>query len=521
MDLHNNPNMGTDLLEVKVKQLQDKIKELTQELGNVQNSVDAMASDIQTNTLTASVSVTTENLSASGDVTLGNVTAEKFATKNLEISNIDVDSVTSSESELGNASAEYMNVERDTSTDRMQVKSLLRGTAQVTSQYVAYDNDGNLVPADPTIGIAKWENSSSRANEIHPVDEANVRIEHSLTLDEALENVEEMDTENLLGLDASGKVVTKDTSTFLQKKLTAGYNIDIDEETNTISCDITTMQMKGSVETVEDLPTTGNVRGDVYNVTTTNQNYCWDGTTWFIIGSSIDMSEYYNKTETESAILSSITDTIEAGNTKAVTSDAVNEALSNQTKYNIKSYSDGGINYNDLIPNIRQSEVCYVYGSSANPNINAPNNESNVNYIVVTYNGNGRITQMAYNHENTNKVFIRTRNYNVTDWNPWEKLVTSKNINVYSNYTQGMKGYYETNDGVNFIHLNFVTNEELVAWKTFAELPKPSNAQNITIKFRDTAGNDYSFVILGATGFIQNSVAIPRGKQLFADFSYR
>lgn len=340
MDLHNNPNMGTDLLEVKVKELQDKIKELTQELGNVQNSVEAMASDIQTNTLTASVSVTTENLSASGDVTLGNVTAEKLVTEDLEISNIDVDSVTSSESELGDASAEYMNVERDTSTDRMQVKSLLRGIPIASTQYVGYDEEGTLIRVDPTIGIAKWETAPSRANEIRPVDNASVRVERSLTLDEALENVEEMDSENLLGLDASGKVVSKDTTTFLQKKLTAGYNIDIDEETNTISCDITTMQMKGSVETVEDLPTTGNVRGDVYNVTTTNQNYCWDGTTWFIIGSSVDMSDYYTKTETEAAISSSITDTVEAENTKAVTSDAVNEALNKKNLLHLSQLRD-------------------------------------------------------------------------------------------------------------------------------------------------------------------------------------
>lgn len=448
MDLHNNPNMGTDLLEVKVKQIQDKIKELTQELGNVQNSVEAMASDIQTNTLTASVSVTTENLSASGDVSLGNVTAENLATEGLEISNIDVDSVTSSESELGNASAEYMNVERDTSTDRMQVKSLLRGTPIASTQYVGYDEEGTLIRVDPTIGIAKWETAPSRANEIRPVDNASVRVERSLTLDEALENVEEMDTENLLGLDASGKVVSKDTTTFLQKKLTPGYNIDIDEETNTISCDITTMQMKGSVETVEDLPTTGNVRGDVYNVTTTNQNYCWDGTTWFIIGSSVDMSDYYTKAETNSAIADNV------GKIIVVTNENADNLISEQedkvvwyrgTMSNTPFNSSSQIMLNSKTYTAGSSKNVYQeverYGTSANK------------YAPAKY--------IRYGYRSVGS----TDNYT---WSDWERIVTESELVTFSikNFTRPneMWGYYTICGNRCFCHIKFILATRINDW---------------------------------------------------------
>ena len=37
---------------------------------------------------------------------------------------------------------------------------------------------------------------------------------------------------------------------------------------------------KGSVATVDLLPTTGNVKGDVYNVSSTGANYAWDGSQW-------------------------------------------------------------------------------------------------------------------------------------------------------------------------------------------------------------------------------------------------
>ena len=40
------------------------------------------------------------------------------------------------------------------------------------------------------------------------------------------------------------------------------------------------MRYKGNVATYADLPTTGNVIGDVYNVTDTGFNYAWNGSTW-------------------------------------------------------------------------------------------------------------------------------------------------------------------------------------------------------------------------------------------------
>ena len=44
---------------------------------------------------------------------------------------------------------------------------------------------------------------------------------------------------------------------------------------------------KGSVATVEDLPTSGNTVGDIYNVEASGMNYAWNGTEWDALGSSL------------------------------------------------------------------------------------------------------------------------------------------------------------------------------------------------------------------------------------------
>ena len=56
-------------------------------------------------------------------------------------------------------------------------------------------------------------------------------------------------------------------------------------DTYALKSDITSMyRHKGSKQTVEELPSTGNVAGDVYNIIATGMNYVWTGTTWDALG---------------------------------------------------------------------------------------------------------------------------------------------------------------------------------------------------------------------------------------------
>ena len=54
---------------------------------------------------------------------------------------------------------------------------------------------------------------------------------------------------------------------------------------------------KGSVATVADLPASGNTTGDVYDVQETGVNYAWNGTAWDALGTYVDTSLYWAKSE--------------------------------------------------------------------------------------------------------------------------------------------------------------------------------------------------------------------------------
>ena len=50
------------------------------------------------------------------------------------------------------------------------------------------------------------------------------------------------------------------------------------------------MHFKGTKASVSNLPTTGNVQGDMWNVTDTGANYAWDGSAWDKLSENIDLS---------------------------------------------------------------------------------------------------------------------------------------------------------------------------------------------------------------------------------------
>lgn len=54
---------------------------------------------------------------------------------------------------------------------------------------------------------------------------------------------------------------------------------------------------KGSVATVNDLPASGNTAGDVYDVQATGVNYAWTGSAWDALGSVVDTSTLWGKSE--------------------------------------------------------------------------------------------------------------------------------------------------------------------------------------------------------------------------------
>lgn len=63
------------------------------------------------------------------------------------------------------------------------------------------------------------------------------------------------------------------------------------------------MHYKGSKNTYNDLPTTGNTVGDFYNITATGENYAWTGTEWDVTGSIVDL-QFITNAEIDTVVAS-------------------------------------------------------------------------------------------------------------------------------------------------------------------------------------------------------------------------
>lgn len=75
-------------------------------------------------------------------------------------------------------------------------------------------------------------------------------------------------------------------------------SVDIDLSDYAKKSDITSvLHYKGQKDTVNALPSEGNVVGDMYNVKSTGANYVWDGTAWDKLSENVDLSVFYTKDE--------------------------------------------------------------------------------------------------------------------------------------------------------------------------------------------------------------------------------
>lgn len=89
---------------------------------------------------------------------------------------------------------------------------------------------------------------------------------------------------------------------------------------------------KGSKATYEELPSTGNVTGDVWNVVAAHgnipagTNYAWDGNQWDSLGGSVDLSTYItNDTFTEHTSNTDVHVTTTEKNTWSGKQDAISD----------------------------------------------------------------------------------------------------------------------------------------------------------------------------------------------------
>lgn len=77
----------------------------------------------------------------------------------------------------------------------------------------------------------------------------------------------------------------------------SGFVTSSDVDTAISAAMTAVMNYKGTKATVADLPSAGNVKGDVWHVTANGGEYAWDGTEWQELGSTVDLSGYVQSSE--------------------------------------------------------------------------------------------------------------------------------------------------------------------------------------------------------------------------------
>ena len=121
-----------------------------------------------------------------------------------------------------------------------------------------------------------------------------------------------------------------DTLTNYYKKSETYNKTEIDSKISSV------YKYKGSVASYEDLPSEDLTIGDVYNVETDGSNYAWNGTTWDKLGGDVDLSNYYNKTQTDNLLSGKVdTTTLNDYYTKTRTDELLGGKVDTST-YNSK-----------------------------------------------------------------------------------------------------------------------------------------------------------------------------------------
>ena len=81
----------------------------------------------------------------------------------------------------------------------------------------------------------------------------------------------------------------------------AGYGITDAYTKTEVDAKVSSVyRFRGSVATYANLPTTGQVVGDVWNVEDTGANYAWSGTEWDKLSETVDLTPYLTKAEASS-----------------------------------------------------------------------------------------------------------------------------------------------------------------------------------------------------------------------------
>ena len=185
------------------------------------------------------------------------------------------------QSNIDNVAADLTEHEQDTSNPH-----------NVTKAQVGLGNVDNTSDADKPVSTAQ-ATAINNAVSTHNASET----AHSNQFSQYRTSASQDTIDNQIKSDIANLQSTKaDKATTL-----AGYGITDAYTKTEVDAKVSSVyRFRGSVATYANLPTTGQVVGDVWNVEDTGANYAWSGTEWDKLSETVDLTPYLTKTEASS-----------------------------------------------------------------------------------------------------------------------------------------------------------------------------------------------------------------------------
>ena len=166
-------------------------------------------------------------------------------------------------------------------------------TGGVSEQELYAGSDNTGTPENPAEGTVLYAFSEALKEYIETISGSEFTSEEKEKLAGIAEGAE-------VNVQADWNETDNNSDAFIKNKPTtiAGYGITDAYTKEEVDGKLTgAFHYKGTVATEENLPTEGNIQGDVYNVESTGANYAWNGTSWDKLSETIDLSGYLTREE--------------------------------------------------------------------------------------------------------------------------------------------------------------------------------------------------------------------------------
>ena len=174
--------------------------------------------------------------------------------------------------------------------------------------------------------------------------------------------------------------------------------VNIDLSGYALKSDITAVfEWKGTVATVSDLDGINPRKtGDVYHVTAKSAEYVWNGSDWEELGSIVDLSDYYTKTQTDSKISTAVSTakTELEGKIALKANDADLKTVAKTGSYNdLTDTPEIDVALSSTSENAVQNKA--IYSALAGKVDNLSSKPAAGEYTKVTINAEGQVTAGA------------------------------------------------------------------------------------------------------------------------------